>query len=125
MILVFGGAVFPFLLEAKALEEGKKLVTGQCVGCHRIEGPMPRSPKNAPDLIWAGSKYQRPLLVDWRQNPQEKLYPVGYDSNFKRKGQHLSLRAAKAERVADFLATLKDQRVQEGLMKPGTANELA
>jgi len=38
--------------------EGEKIVRSGCVGCHRIKGvPMPRSTKQAPDLIWAGNKY--------------------------------------------------------------------
>ena len=86
---------------------------------------MPRSSKKAPDLIWAGSKYQRAWLVDWLQNPKEKLYPVGYDFHPKRKGPHESISAAEAEQVADFLATLKDNRVAEGTIKPGTPEELA
>ena len=119
-------AVFPLLGEAKASGAGEKFVKSQCVGCHRLEGsPIPRSSKKAPDLIWAGSKYQRAWLVDWLQNPKEKLYPVGYDFNFKRKGPHLSIAAVEAKQVADFLATLKDKRVAEGLMKPGTPKELS
>jgi mono/diheme cytochrome c family protein len=44
--------------------EGEKIVKSGCVGCHRIEGaPMPRSTKHAPDLIWAGNKYQRAWWV--------------------------------------------------------------
>jgi cbb3-type cytochrome oxidase cytochrome c subunit len=96
------------------------------VGCHRIEGtPMPRSSKQAPDLIWAGSKYQRAWLVDWLQHPKQKLYPIGYDFNFTRKGTHASITAAEAEHVADFLVTLQDTRVTDGVMKPGTPEELA
>ena len=125
-IVFFCLAIFSPLVEAKSSVEGAKLVKSRCVGCHRIEGePMPRSSKKAPDLIWAGSKYQRAWLVDWLQNPKEKLYPVGYDFNFKRKGPHLSLTAAKAQMVADFLATLKDKRVAEGLINRGTPKELS
>lgn len=106
--------------------EGEKIVKSVCVGCHRIEGaPMPRPTKHAPDLIWAGNKYQRAWLVAWLENPKEKLYPVGYDFNAKRKGRHLSLSSREAEQVADFLRTLKDDRVTEGMMKPGTPEELA
>lgn len=86
---------------------------------------MPRSTKNAPDLIWAGNKYQRDWLVAWLQNPKEKLYPVGYDFKFKRKGRHLALLPGEAEKVADFLSTLKDVRITEGIMKSGTPEELA
>lgn len=105
---------------------GETLVKTRCVGCHRITGqPMARSKKKAPDLIWAGSKYQRPWLVAWLQDPKEKLYPVGYDFNFTRKGPHLSITAIEAQQVADFLGTLKDARVKEGEVKPGTPEELA
>lgn len=105
---------------------GETLVKTRCVGCHRITGqPMARSKKKAPDLIWAGSKYQRPWLVAWLQDPKEKLYPVGYDFNFTRKGPHLSITAIEAQQVADFLGTLKDARVKEGEVKPGMPEELA
>jgi len=104
---------------------GQEIVKTKCVSCHRIEGaPMPRSTKQAPDLIWAGNKYQRAWLVAWLENPKEKLYPIGYDFNAKRKGRHLSLSEDDAEQVADFLSTLKDSRITEGIMKPGTPKEL-
>jgi mono/diheme cytochrome c family protein len=125
IVCVLGG----FSLLARAAQppaEGEKIVKSGCVGCHRIEGvPMPRSTKQAPDLIWAGNKYQRAWLVSWLENPKEKLYPVGYDFNTKRKGRHLSLSLREAEQVADFLSTLKDARITEGIMKPGTPEELA
>lgn len=69
------GAVFIFCMlaglsfpanAAQPPAEGEKIVKSGCVGCHRIEGaPMPRSTKQAPDLIWAGNKYQRAWLVAW------------------------------------------------------------
>lgn len=119
-------AVFSLLGEAKASGPGEKFVKSQCVGCHPIEGlPIPRSSKDAPDLIWAGSKYQRAWLLEWLQNPKEKLYPVGYDFNFKRKGPHVSITVAEADQVTDFLATLQDKRVTVGVMKPGTPEEMA
>lgn len=112
--------------EAQPPGGGEKIVKAVCVGCHRIKGePMPRSTKQAPDLIWAGNKYQGAWLVDWLQNPKQKLYPVGYDFNFTRKGPHLSISAEEAEQVAGFLATLKDHRVTEGVMKAAKPEELA
>ena len=119
-------AVFSLAAEAASLSgQGEKIVRTGCAGCHRIEGaPMPRSTKQAPDLIWAENKYQRAWLVAWLENPKEKLYPIGYDFNAKRKGRHLSLSEDDAEQVADFLSTLKDSRITEGIMKPGTPKEL-
>jgi mono/diheme cytochrome c family protein len=122
---VLAGLSFP-AIAAQPPAEGEKIVKSWCVGCHRIEGaPMPRSTKQAPDLIWAGNKYRQAWLVAWLANPNEKLYPVGYDFNGKRKGPHLSLSSREAEQAADFLRTLKDARITEGMMKPGTPEELA
>ena len=125
-MFVLWGTVPTFSTETQLPVDGKQLVQNRCVGCHRIKGlPLPRSAKNAPDLIWAGSKYQHTWLVRWLQDPKEKLYPVGYDFNFKRKGPHMAISAAEARKVANFLGTLKDVRVTEGLMKSGTPQELS
>lgn len=85
---------------------------------------MPRSTKQAPDLIWAGNKYQPDWLAGWLQNPEQRLYPNGYDSNPKRKTRHMSLSAQEAQVVTKFLQTLKDPRVHEGIMKPGTLEQI-
>ncbi|GJL60126.1 MAG: hypothetical protein NPIRA03_29830 [Nitrospirales bacterium] len=127
--VLLGWLLAGILVPARAADlknEGEGIVQSTCVGCHRIQGaPMPRSTKEAPDLIWAGNKYQRAWLVAWLQNPKEKLYPVGYDFRIKRKGRHLVLSAGEAEKVADYLSTLKDVRITEGIMKPGTPDEIA
>ncbi len=108
----------------KAENLGEQTVKTVCTGCHRIEGrPMPRDTKQAPDLIWAGNKYQLPWLEAWLQKPQQRLYPLGYDYNGTRKG-HLSLSAHEAKAVTQFLETLIDPRVQTGVMKPGTPQEI-
>jgi mono/diheme cytochrome c family protein len=108
----------------KAENLGEQTVKTVCTGCHRIEGrPMPRDTKQAPDLIWAGNKYQSQWLETWLQNPQQRLYPLGYDYNGTRKG-HLSLSAPEAKAVTQFLETLIDPRVKKGVMKPGTPQEI-
>lgn len=99
-------------------ESGEKTVRGTCTACHRIEGkPAPRRTKKAPDLIWAGNKYQPQWLVGWLQNPEFKHYPVGYDFRPERKKRHLVPPADQANAVADFLATLKNPRIKAGVMK--------
>ncbi|MDC8450156.1 MAG: hypothetical protein LV473_17620 [Nitrospira sp.] len=55
-----GAAVFVASGVASAADSGEKMVKSLCAPCHRIEGkPAPRRTKQAPDLIWAGNKYQR------------------------------------------------------------------
>jgi len=111
---------------ATVADPGEKIVKSVCVQCHRIEGtPAPRKTKKAPDLIWAGNKYQHEWLVAWLQNPEFKHYPVGYDFRPERKKRHLALPADQAKAVAGFLAKRKDARIAEGAMKPGTPEQLA
>ncbi len=97
-----------------------------CTACSRIEGAIvPRRTKQAPDLIWAGNKYRSDWLVGWLQNPELNLYPVGYDVRPARKKKHLSLSSGQAKAFAEFLATKKDPRIKEGVMKPGMPEQLA
>ncbi len=109
----------------KAADPGEKIARTTCVQCHRLEGsPAPRRTKKAPDLIWAGHKYRREWLTEWLQKPEFRHYPIGYDFRPERKKPHLSLPTDQAKAVVGFLATRKDSRVKEGVMKPGTPEEL-
>ena len=111
---------------AIAADSGETTVKSLCVPCHRIEGkPAPRKTKKAPDLIWAGNKYQQEWLVAWLQKPEFKHYPVGYDFRPERKKPHLALPADQAKAVAAFLAKQRDARITVGVMKPGTPEQLA
>ncbi|MGB0909482.1 MAG: c-type cytochrome [Nitrospirales bacterium] len=104
---------------------GEHIVKTICINCHRIEGPpIARRDKHAPDLIWAGNKYQHAWLVTWLQNPKQRLYPLGYDYNPKRKKVHYTLTITEAKTVAQYLASLKDEKIQVGLMKPGTPTQI-
>jgi mono/diheme cytochrome c family protein len=114
------------VLAESVVGSGEKIVKTTCVQCHRIEGkPAARKTKQAPDLIWAGNKYQQEWLVAWLQKPEFKHYPVGYDFRPERKKRHLALPADQAKAVTDFLATRKDSRIKAGVMKPGTPEQLA
>lgn len=111
---------------AIAADLGGKTVKSMCVQCHRIEGkPAPRKTKSAPDLMWAGNKYQPEWLVAWLQKPEFKHYPIGYDFRPERKKPHLALPADQAKAAAEFLAKQKDARIKVGVMKPGTPEQLA
>ena len=57
----------------------KELIQNTCAGCHRLEGkPDSRFNLKAPDLIWAGSKYQRSWLLRYLTGKEAPLYPKGY-----------------------------------------------
>ena len=57
----------------------KDIVQQTCAQCHRLEGkPDSRFNLSAPDLIWAGSKYQRSWLIRWLTGREAVLYAKGY-----------------------------------------------
>ena len=72
IVLIAASLVFT-PLAAVALD-GKSLVTRRCASCHDIAGPPPTTfagvlARKAPDLFYAGSKFNRSWLVDWLQGP--------------------------------------------------------
>ncbi len=59
--------------QAQALD-GRALVSERCASSHDITGPAPTTfvgvlNRKAPDLFYAGTKFNRPWLVSWLQNP--------------------------------------------------------
>lgn len=142
MRILFGflGLSFAMLVtgvSSSLAAEGKALVEKQCVSCHDIKGPAPSSLKDvkdrkAPDLFYAGSKFQREWLVDWLQHPT-LIRPSGtmfLNTVATEDGQDVvpegaaklcptKLDAAQAGQVADFLMTLKDASMKTGMVDLG------
>ena len=59
---------------AAAAQDGATLAAERCASCHNLAGPAPATfevvlDRKAPDLFYAGSKFNRPWLVKWLQNP--------------------------------------------------------
>src|SRR5690348_5497614 len=79
-VLVLAGLVsFPPLLLGSEPSRAKELIQQACVQCHRLEGQAESHFKlRAPDLIWAGSKYQRGWLIRWLTGKETPLYAKGY-----------------------------------------------
>jgi len=116
-IITVGTLGLPIADVSRAENSGETIVKATCARCHRIVGEsIGRRFKKAPDLIGAGDRYQRAWLLGWLKNPKFKLYPMGYDFQEVRKQPHLSLSAAEAQAVADYLATLKEPLVKQGVM---------
>ena len=116
-----------------ASQSGNDIVKDQCVSCHNIVGPAPSTfnkliERNAPDLFYAGSKFNRSWLIDWLQNPT----PIRYSGNLflnhvvVQNGKdklaadavesHPKLESWAAESVADHLMTLKDDQMAVGVI---------
>jgi len=120
---------------AGAGEAGTKILQNRCASCHNLTGPSPQTilelwKRDAPDLFYAGNKFQREWLVEWLQKPvrirpagvnylrtinsapapkegeKQKEYDVLYGPVL-RPLQHLTLKPAEAEETADALMDLK------------------
>jgi len=66
---------------ASAGEDGAKILEERCAFCHSLTGPAPQTiralwKRDAPDLFYAGNKFQREWLVEWLQKPV-RIRPAG------------------------------------------------
>ena len=114
--------------------DGMEITQSKCVSCHDLIGPAPVSfaellERKAPDLFYAGSKFNRPWMVGWLQNPtvirqagvmflnhvvNEGGKDLVNEATVKLCASKLS--AEEAESVADFLMTLTDPAVETGIV---------
>lgn len=106
----------------------------KCDSCHKMTGPAVKTIKEleerkAPDLFYAGSKFNKDWLVTFLQNPTV-IRPAGtVYVNFLKKGEQdtvtpppkcaSKLNAHEAAEVADYLMTLKDASMKTGVAKLG------
>lgn len=116
------------------------ILKSQCASCHALAKPTDTSidhlwERKAPDLYYAGVKFNRDWLVEWLQDPKP-IRPAGYpyfknvvqgkdhDEVDKSKLQpHVKLSAQDAGAAADALITLKpDGIVEKGLYKGQAPN---
>ncbi len=119
--------------EAVAID-GKAIVATACASCHNATGPAPTTfqgvlQRKAPDLFYAGSKFNRAWLVRWIQSPTP-IRPSGamflnhvaaVDGKDQIKKEAIAPCAAKlnsedAEAVADHLMSLKDPKMRTGVV---------
>ena len=95
----------------------KDLLQQTCVQCHRLEGTADsRFNLQAPDLIWAGSKYQRSWLIRWLTGKEAPLYVKGYRWDLTDvPAKHPMVSEGEANAIADYFAEHhKDPRVTVG-----------
>ena len=123
--LVIGGAAFALVavMSSPSLSFGndqlraKDVIQQTCVQCHRLEGqPDSRFNLKAPDLIWAGSKYQRSWLIRWLTGKEAPLYAKGFRWDLTDvPSKHPMVTESEANAMADYFAVHnKDPRVKVG-----------
>lgn len=134
LVWAAGLAAGVFTLPAEAAP-GADLLKSQCMSCHALAKPQDSTidrlySRKAPDLYYAGVKFNKDWLVGWLQNPTV-IRPGGvmYSSNVKagapgtpdeidtaKLQPHLKLSAADAQAAAEALMTLG---VNDGLLQKG------
>lgn len=115
--LVVGLAVLHNPSFAGDSARAKDLIQTTCVHCHRFEGKAEsRFKLHAPDLIWAGSKYQRSWLIRWLVGEEAPLYAKGYLWDLTNvPTRHPIVTESEANALADYFAEHnKDPRVTVG-----------
>lgn len=117
LLLLVGAMSVPRLLFGNDQARAKELIQQACVQCHRLEGqPDSRFNLRAPELIWAGSKYQRPWLIRWLTGKEAPLYVKGYRWDLSEGPvKHPVVKDSEAEAIADYFEKHnKDPRVKVG-----------
>ena len=117
VLALVGLMSFPQLSFASDQSRAKEIIQQTCVQCHRLEGqPDSRFNLKAPDLIWAGSKYQRPWLIRWLTGKEAPLYAKGYRWDLTEvPSKHPMVTESEANAIADYFAEHnKDPRVKVG-----------
>ncbi len=94
----------PTIVSASSVELGEQLVKDQCSTCHKFKGQSESRFKiKGPDLMWGGSKFKRPWLIDWLRGKEPNLYQEGYRWDVEQKPQpHVILSEEGANAVADY-----------------------
>lgn len=114
--------------------DGEAILKAQCNSCHNLEGPAPATlhelwQRQAPDLFYAGNKYQAAWLERWLQQPTT-IRPAGmfYVDHIKAGSAgdqidastmrpHSALSAADAKAVA---AALMERKARSDLVVAGS-----
>lgn len=128
-------------LPAAARADGTDILKSQCAACHALTKPADTSlnhiwERKAPDLYYAGVKFQRDWLVNWLQDPKP-IRPAGYpyfknvvpgpdhdEIDPAKLTPHPKLDAAAAAAAADALLALKPEGVVEAGLYKGQAPNL-
>lgn len=116
------GSLFLVLCSGTALwaadeKQAEMMINNVCSTCHKFKGEgESRFNLKAPDLMWAGSKYQREWLVEFLTGKEKLLYAKSYrwDQGWE-PDVHIKLTQDQAEGIAEYFEKhFIDPRVKVG-----------
>ena len=113
LLFWYFGSVFPVWAEPE------EIIANECRACHRLSSKEKQSGKG-PDLFYAGDKFYKSWLNKFLQSPTLiREMNVFSESDFlmekhKASNPHVALSKEEAERVANFLMTLRLPSLEVG-----------
>lgn len=133
LFVVVSGVLASLAMSGRAAAlDGKVIVENECASCHNMTGPAPATlaellDRKAPDLFYAGSKFNREWLGRWLQNPglirRSGVMFLNHIVNEDGKDRvneptikpcAANLGAEEAEAVTYYLMTLTDPAMKTG-----------
>jgi cytochrome c551/c552 len=130
-------SLYMSLANVSLAADGKAVIEqNRCASCHDMTDNAAKTiadllNRKAPDLFYAGSKFQERFLVEFLQRPYH-IRPAGtMFLNYVTPGDGIDhiqepplcdskLSAEDAQAATQYLLTLKDAGMQSGIYKPGT-----
>lgn len=104
-------------------QDGEEIFKAKkCGECHLTVGPAKgktieeRLKKKGPDLWFAGSKFKQEWLEEWLKNP-ETIRGVKWGGIEIGNSEHMSLSEQEAKQVTEYLMTLTDEYIEQGVIK--------
>ena len=97
-------------------QQAEKMINTVCSTCHKIKGEgESRFNLKAPDLMWAGSKFQQNWMIGWLTGKGPTLYSKAYRwDQSQQPVPHMTVSQPEAEALAEYIEThLQDLRVKK------------
>ncbi len=119
LLLFFSG--MPLL--AADQQQAEKMINEVCSTCHKFKGKAEsRLLLKAPDLMWAGSKFQQEWMVGWLTGKEIPMYAKSYRwEESQQPVPHMTVSEPEAEALAEYIEThLQDPRVTSNAIDMST-----
>ena len=111
------------MLWAAEQQQAQEMLNTVCSTCHKITGKAEsRLQLKAPDLMWAGSKFQKEWMVGWLTGKEIPMYAKSYRWDQSQQPEpHMTVSQAEAEALAEYIEThLQDSSVKKNAIDMST-----